>query len=380
MASNSEHKSNNFPKRRKLDAEKAPEKIAALLAHVSGLLEARQRVSENRQVDIDDIDILKYAKKLEKLEKDGQSATASAQLYKDLIKKNTERRDEAMKAFKLQNEAFKLQNMLRKKLFEKIGKELEKETLDERSVDHWQEKIESINMQINEIYMLDPIMIKFNEIKNQFHLIKEYFTNDYEEFKNRLLERDCIDVDGHRQYRCMVSGEVMNPKYLEAAHIIPVNVFDRVKTEAEKYLHKEEHGSMDVRNGLILCKPIHDFYNDEVFRIVFDEDSQRYQCIAFLGHQDVWELSSYGFALNDQKKLVKWITFRNDKKEQWPSPHLLEIRERPKIKAAVLVDGSYSESDDDENENDMIQGSENDSNWKVQEYLTSLQAQNGTDM
>ncbi|RKP15610.1 hypothetical protein ROZALSC1DRAFT_32044, partial [Rozella allomycis CSF55] len=86
MASKSESGTTNFSKRRKIDAQKGPEKIADLLASVLGLLEARQ-VSERKRVEIDKIqqDIIKYAEKLEKIEKYGQSATFLAQVYKDLI-------------------------------------------------------------------------------------------------------------------------------------------------------------------------------------------------------------------------------------------------------------------------------------------------------
>ncbi|RKP16408.1 hypothetical protein ROZALSC1DRAFT_31650, partial [Rozella allomycis CSF55] len=156
----------------KIDAQKGPEKIADLLAR---LLEDRQ-VSERKPVEIDKIkqDIIKYVKKLKKLEKNQQTGTtlAQAQAYKDLI-------DEATKELKLQNEALKVQNeaqnkanMLRIKLITKMEKELEKETLDEKAFERWKEKIEFISRQPNEIYMFDHI----NEIKNEFNLIKEYFT------------------------------------------------------------------------------------------------------------------------------------------------------------------------------------------------------------
>ncbi|RKP15619.1 hypothetical protein ROZALSC1DRAFT_26257, partial [Rozella allomycis CSF55] len=164
--------------------------------------------------------------------KDGQTATFLAQAYKGLM-------DEAMKALEAQNET----TMLRTNAIKNMRKELEKETPDEKAFELWKERIEYIDRQLNERYMLDPIMNMFNEIKNEFNLIKEYLTvsstlkilfirfdtnnrKGQTQFRQRLLERDCIDVEGHTQYRCMVSGEVMDPKYLDAAHIIPVNVFN----------------------------------------------------------------------------------------------------------------------------------------------------------
>ena len=107
-----------------------------------------------------------------------------------------------------------------------------------------------------------------------------------DKFRARLLARDGIEMDGGVViHKCMVSGQEKPVTDLEAAHIISPTAFERVrglaffnsqcKDELIKFIKVPKDRSMDVRNGILMSKNFHGWYDTFYLDILYDEQAEK---------------------------------------------------------------------------------------------------------